>query len=68
MKKMILSLLFISINIVITGIGASLGIKAAVGVGAWDALSQSLSTVIGMKIGTFSMFLNISCFVLQLLI
>lgn len=67
MKKMILSLLFISINIVITGIGASLGIKAAVGVGAWDALSQSLSTVIGMKIGTFSMLLNISCVVLQLL-
>jgi len=67
MKKMILSLLFISINIVITGIGASLGIKAAVGVGAWDALSQSLATVIGMKIGTFSMLLNISCVVLQLL-
>jgi uncharacterized membrane protein YczE len=67
MKKMILSLLFISINIVITGIGASLGIKAAVGVGAWDALSQSLSTVIGMKIGTFSMLLNISCVALQLL-
>ncbi len=67
MKKMILSLLFISINIVITGIGASLGIKAAVGVGAWDALSQSISTVIGMKIGTFSMLLNISCVVLQLL-
>jgi uncharacterized membrane protein YczE len=64
---MILSLLFISINIVITGIGASLGIKAAVGVGAWDALSQSLSTVIGMKIGTFSMLLNISCVALQLL-
>ncbi len=67
MKKMILSLLFISVNIVITGIGASLGIKAAVGVGAWDALSQSISTVIGMKIGTFSMLLNISCVVLQLL-
>lgn len=67
MKKMILSLLFISINIVITGIGASLSIKAAVGVGAWDALSLSVSTVIGMKIGTFSMILNISCVVLQLL-
>jgi uncharacterized protein len=67
MKKTILSILFISINIVITGIGASLGIKAAVGVGAWDALAQSVSTVIGMKIGTFSMLLNISCVVLQLL-
>jgi len=66
MKKTILSILFISLNIVITGIGASLGIKAAVGVGAWDALAQSVSTVIGMKIGTFSMLLNISCVVLQL--
>lgn len=67
MKKMLLSLLFISFNIIITGIGASLSIKAAVGVGAWDALSLSISTVIGMKIGTFSMILNISCVVLQLL-
>jgi uncharacterized membrane protein YczE len=67
MKKMILTFLFISLNIVITGIGASLGIKAAVGVGAWDALSQSVSTVIGMKIGTFSMLLNISCVVVQFL-
>lgn len=67
MKKTILAFLFISLNIVITGIGASLGLKAAVGVGAWDALSQSVSTVIGMKIGTFSMLLNISCVVVQLL-
>lgn len=67
MKKTFLALLFISLNIVITGIGASLGIKAAVGIGAWDALSQSLSTVIGMKIGTFSMLLNISCVLIQIL-
>lgn len=67
MKKIVLSLLFISFNIVITGIGASLSIKAAVGVGAWDALSLSISTVIGMKIGTFSMLLNISCVLIQLL-
>lgn len=67
MKKIMLSLLFISFNILITGIGASLSIKAAVGVGPWDALSLSISTVIGMKIGTFSMILNISCVLIQLL-
>lgn len=67
MKKMIITFLFISLNIIIVGIGASLGIKAGVGVGAWDALSQSVSTVIGMKIGTFAMLLNISCVVLQLI-
>lgn len=67
MKKNILSFLFISINIIITGIGASLSIKAAVGVGAWDALAQSVSTVIGMRIGTFAMLLNIGCVILQVL-
>ena len=53
---------------VTTAIGVSLGIKAAVGVGAWDALSISVSTIIGMKVGTFSMIMNISCVLIQLLI
>lgn len=51
-----------------TAIGVSLGIKAAVGVGAWDALSISVSTIIGMKVGTFSMIMNITCVAIQLLI
>lgn len=51
---------------VMTAVGASLGIKAAIGVGAWDALSLSISRVVDIKVGTFSMFLNISCVLVQL--
>ena len=66
MNKIVKQIIFMAIGVIITGIGASLTVKAAVGVGAWDALSLSVSGVIGMKIGTFSMIMNISCVVLQL--
>ena len=66
MVKIIKQILFMALGVTITGIGASLSVKAAVGIGAWDALSLSVSTVIGMKIGTFSMIMNISCVVIQL--
>lgn len=56
----------VAIAMIITAIGASLGIKIAIGVGAWDALSQSISMVLGVKVGTFSMILNISCVLVQI--
>jgi len=68
MNKVIYKFIIVAINVVITGIGASLGLKAAVGVGAWDALSQSISRVIDIKVGTFSIMLNISCVLIQLVI
>lgn len=68
MSKFTLRILFIILNIFITAFGASMGLKAAVGVGAWDALSQSAATILGMKVGTFAMFLNISCVVAQLIL
>lgn len=68
MKNVINKFIIVTISMIITGVGASLGLKAAVGVGAWDALSQSVSTVLGMKVGTFSMILNISCVFIQLLL
>lgn len=55
----------VAIAMIITAMGASLGIKIAIGVGAWDALSQSISMVLGVKVGTFSMILNISCVLVQ---
>lgn len=58
----------VAIAMIITAIGASLGIKIAIGVGAWDALSQSISMVLGLKVGTFSMILNISCVLVQIFI
>ncbi len=54
--------------IILVSFGASLTLKAAVGVGAWDAISQSMSLLTGIKVGTFAMFLNGSCVVGQLII
>lgn len=68
MNKVISKFIIVAISMIITAIGASLGLKAAVGVGAWDALSQSISSVLDIKVGTFSMILNISCVLIQLVL
>lgn len=54
--------------IILVGIGASISLKAAIGIGAWDAMAQTLATIIGIKIGTLGMILNISCLIGQVLI
>lgn len=46
----------------------SLMLKASVGVGAFDAASQSLSTLSGIRIGTIAMVLNLACVFGQLVI
>lgn len=68
MTKIINKFILVTISIILTAIGASLALKAAIGVGAWDALSQSTSIVLGIKVGTFSMLMNLSCVLIQLLI
>lgn len=68
MKKFMSKFIALTICIIITATGASLALTVAVGVGAWDALSQSISTVLGMKVGTFSMILNISCVLIQIIL
>lgn len=68
MNKVISKFIIVAISMIITAIGASLGLKAAVGVGACDALSQSISGVLDIKVGTFSTVLNISCVVIQLIL
>jgi uncharacterized protein len=60
--------LFTAFFIIVAATGVALGLKAAVGVGAWDAFSQATSTVIGIKVGTFSMMMNLSCVLVQLVI
>lgn len=54
-------ILLLSFLVIIVGIGASLTLKVAIGVGAWDALAQSLSFLSGVKVGTIGMILNTSC-------
>lgn len=63
-KQYVLMIIFISI----TGFGAALALKAAIGVGPWDALAQSISYVTPLKIGTIGMVLNISCVFGQLIV
>ncbi|MFO8069399.1 MAG: hypothetical protein R6U02_05365 [Alkalibacterium sp.] len=43
-------------------------LKASVGLGPFDALIQSLSLLSGIRIGTVSMILNLSCVIGQLII
>ncbi len=64
LKRYVLTVLFI----VLTGIGAALSLKAAVGVGAWDAMTQSIGYVTAIKVGTVGMALNISCVVGQIIL
>lgn len=68
MNKVISKCIISVLSVIIVGIGASLALKAAVGVGAWDALSQSISGVISIKVGTISMVMNVSCVLIQLLL
>ena len=64
MKKYI-SLVMI---VICTGFACALSLKAAVGVGAWDAFAQTISSMIHIKVGTMGMILNCSCIVGQLVI
>lgn len=68
MNKLVKQLIILVVALVIVGFGASLTMKAAVGIGAYDAAAMSVSKVLGIKVGTISMFENILCTILQILI
>ncbi|PRR83776.1 YczE/YyaS/YitT family protein [Clostridium vincentii] len=68
MNKVIGKCIIAALSVIIVGIGASLSLKAAVGVSAWSALSQSIATGINIKVGTISMLQNISCVLIQLIL
>lgn len=54
-------ILLSAFSILLVSFGASLAMKSAIGVGAWDSVSQTVSLITGIKVGTFSMILNSSC-------
>lgn len=56
------------ILLVAVSMGASITLKAAIGVAAWDAMSQSVSYLSGVKIGTIGMLFNSLCVVGQILV
>nr|WP_263326912.1 hypothetical protein [Neobacillus sp. Marseille-Q6967] len=59
--KQLKRIFLLSILVIIVGIGASLTLKVAIGVGAYDALAQSISYLSGIKVGTIGMILNNFC-------
>lgn len=59
--KQLKRIFVLSVLITIVGISASLTLKVAIGVGAYDALAQSISFLSGIKVGTIGMILNCSC-------
>jgi len=58
-------MLLVIVAVIITAIGASITVKANVGVGAYEALNMSISQLSGIKIGTLAIILNIICVVIQ---
>lgn len=56
--KRVVLLIFL---LVMVGLGASVSLKAAIGVGAWDAMAQSFSFLTGIKVGTMGMIFNSLC-------
>ncbi|WP_238902471.1 hypothetical protein [Clostridium sp. YIM B02506] len=63
-KRIILCFLMI----ILVSFGASLTLKAAVGVGAWDALALTGSSITGIQVGTVGMILNFLCIFIELVI
>lgn len=55
-------------SMVFVAFAASLTIKAAIGLAAWDAIAQSVSHLSAIKVGTIGMIFNISCVVGQIVL
>lgn len=58
----------LTLAVALIGFGSALTMKAAVGVGAWDALAQTISIITRMPIGNISTIMNCVCVCVQLII
>lgn len=65
---MIKRIFVLILGIVLVGCGAALTLKAAIGVGAWDALAQTGSYLTGIEVGTIGMCCNFACILVQIFI
>lgn len=68
MKRDIKRYLIVIFCFMMIGVGCALTLKSGIGVGAWDALSQTGYDLTGIKAGTFSMILNCSCVVVEIVV
>lgn len=67
-KNLAIRIGIIILGMVFTAIGSALSLKAEIGVGAWDALGQSLSYITNIKVGSVLIVLNLFCITGQVLI
>lgn len=58
-------MLMVIASVIITAIGASITVKANIGVGAYEALNISINQISGIKIGTLAIILNVICIFIQ---
>ncbi|MEA5018110.1 MAG: hypothetical protein EOM50_24625 [Erysipelotrichia bacterium] len=65
MLKKAVVLLF---SVILVAFSVSVVLRCAIGVGAWDAFSQTASGLLNIKVGTFSMAMNFFCVAMQMLI
>lgn len=61
-------LLALLVSIGLDALGLSMMMKAGIGIGPWDSMSQSLSLITGIEVGTVGMLLNFACIAFQILI
>lgn len=65
---MIKRITLLIIGVAIVGGSSALTLKAAIGVGAWDALAQTGSLVSGIEVGTIGMCFNFLCILVQIIV
>jgi uncharacterized membrane protein YczE len=54
--------------IICNGCACALTMKAAIGIGAWDAMAQTFSNITTIKVGTMGIIFNCSCVLGELII
>ncbi|MGP1369653.1 MAG: YczE/YyaS/YitT family protein [Eggerthia catenaformis] len=63
-KRFILTIILVALQSAVV----ALTLKAAIGVGAWDAMGQSFSLLTNIRIGTIGIIMNATCVFIELCI
>lgn len=58
----------LTVGVTLIGLGCATTMIAAIGVGPWDALNQTISILTRVQVGFISTYLNCLCVIVQLLI
>lgn len=61
-------ILVLLMGIIIVGCACAITLKAAIGVGAWDALSQTTSELTAIEVGTCGIIFNTLCVFVQIFV